>query len=326
MSWVRTSDDAPDHPKLIGLTDAAYALWHRALSYCNRQLTDGFVPVGAVPALSRSTKPLDAAKELVTARLWEVADGGFQVHDFADYQPSRASVEEERRKKSEDKQRAGHAGGKRSAERRKQRASRLEAAGKQTRSSGQAAGLNSQAESQAEPKQNEAPDPDPDPEGENPPGPPSAAASAATPGSEPEPSQPTTTPQTLAGIWPTNPEPGGIEGPQRADAGDLEAMARHAMTRPAELTPYERSRVAKVHARLVNTLAISAEDRALIVEVDTKLALRDNASAGPAPSSYGAPIQLSGGSPPPIDFTINAGPKRETFKTKRVASPLPEEE
>lgn len=324
MSWVRTSDDAPDHPKLIGLTDAAYALWHRALSYCNRQLTDGFVPSGAVPALSRSTKPLDAAKELVTAKLWEIADGGFQVHDFADYQPSRASVEEERRKKSEDKQRAGHVGGKRSAEKRKQRASRPEAASKQTRSSEQADGLNLQAETQAEPKQNEAPDPDPDPEGENPPGPPSAAALAATPGSDPD--LATSPPFGLTGIWPKDPALGSDEGAPRADVADLEAMARHAMTRPAELTPYERSRVAKVHARLVNTLALTAEDRALIVEVDTKLTLRDEASAGPRPSSFGAPVQLSGVSPPPIDFTINAGPKREIFKTKRVASPTLEDE
>lgn len=319
MSWVRTSDDAPDHPKLIGLTDAAYALWHRALSYCNRQLTDGFVPAGAVPALSRSTKPGDAAKELVTAKLWEVAEGGFQVHDFLDYQPSKAKVEKEKREKSEAKQRAGHAGGKKSGARRKHVASRDEADAKQEGSRTPSTG---QAGHQAHGKQNEAPDPDPDPEGENPPGPPSAAAPAATTGSEPEPSQPTAAPQTLAGIWPTDPETGG-DGVHPSSLGDLEAMARYAMTRPADLTPYERSRVAKVHARLVNTLAISAEDRALIVEVDTKLALRDDANAGPAQSSFAAPIQLSGGSPPPIDFTVNAGPKRETFKPKRLVAPSP---
>jgi hypothetical protein len=315
MSWVRTSDDAPDHPKLIGLTDAAYALWHRALSYCNRQLTDGFVPAGAVPALSRSAKPGDAAKDLVTARLWEIAEGGFMVHDYLDYQPSRAEVEEERRKKSEAKQRAGSAGGKRSGESRKQTRSRKEADAKQE-------GSRREAGPQAQGKQNEAPDPVS--QGENPPGPPSAAAPAADPGSDPEPVQPTDTPQTLADIWPKDPEPGS--GERKPTIPELEAMARHAMARPAELTPYERSRVAKVHARLVSTLPLSPEDMALIVEVDTKLALRDDAQGGPAPSSL-PPLVLSPVTTPRWDPFTNAGPKRDRSKLPKLPMPTtPEDE
>lgn len=314
MSWFCIDDGFAFHAKAIAAGNEACGAWARAGSWSGApaNLTDGYIPKDVAHQIARPAiwQKLIDAKAGKEHGLIEVRPDGYQIHDYLKYNPSAEKVR-----------------AKRAAWVQRQKKAR-EKSGDDTRETNDVSRRdNNVTHENTIGLSQRSPFPIPHSPGD-PPGPPSAAALAATPGSEPEPSQPTATPQTLAGIWPTDPEPRGVEGAQPSGVGDLEAMARYAMTRPAELTPYERSRVAKVHARLVNTLAISAEDRALIVEVDTKLALRDDANAGPAPSSFGAPVQLSGGSPPPIDFTVNAGPKRETFKPKRLAapSPMPEDE
>lgn len=270
MSWVCTSDDAPEHPKLIGLDDAAYALWHRALSYCNRQLTDGFVPAGALVALSRAPKPADVAKALVAAKLWETAEGGFMVHDYLDYQPSRAEVEEERRKKSEAKQKAGAAGGKRSGETRKQKRSREEAEAKQRTSTPPSTG---QSDHQAGSKQNEAPDPDPVFERENPPTP-RALDAERTEDAE------GSAKGSLAGIWPKDPP---SDRAPKLGVVEVEAMVREAMGRTGELTPWQRGQLTKIHGRIVAACPITAEQAAIVVEIDAALHAATSATQPPLP-------------------------------------------
>lgn len=96
MPWVRLDDDLPDHPKIIAAGPMASWLHVCALAYCNRYLTDGFVPEGQVPKLSSLNQPRRLAAALVRVGLWEEAVGGFRVHDFLNYQPSRVQVEAER--------------------------------------------------------------------------------------------------------------------------------------------------------------------------------------------------------------------------------------
>jgi hypothetical protein len=169
MTWVRLDDGAPEHPKVVGLGDDAFALWVRALCYCNRALTDGFVPSGALSSLSRAKRPADVAAKLVAEKLWEPVDGGYQVHDYTDFQPSRAEIEEQRREKSEAKRRAGQAGGRRSGEARR---------AKPGRSRREAEPKHDESGLEDDDKQDEAPIPIPVPEGSPPVSPPQGGAPA----------------------------------------------------------------------------------------------------------------------------------------------------
>lgn len=110
MSWVRTEDTAPDHPKLVGLEDSEVAMWWRGLCYASRYRTDGAIPKGAIRQLSKNRKPETVAAKLVAVGLWEETPDGFRVHDYLDYNLSAAEQKERRDIRSA----AGKLGGKRS--------------------------------------------------------------------------------------------------------------------------------------------------------------------------------------------------------------------
>ena len=44
MPWVKLDDGFTDHPKIASLSDSAFRTFVTALCYCNKNLTDGFVP------------------------------------------------------------------------------------------------------------------------------------------------------------------------------------------------------------------------------------------------------------------------------------------
>lgn len=44
MPWVRIDDGMPQHPKVAAAGPLAFALQIAGLCYCNRNLTDGFIP------------------------------------------------------------------------------------------------------------------------------------------------------------------------------------------------------------------------------------------------------------------------------------------
>jgi len=118
MTWVRLEDQFDEHPKIAALSDTALALFVCGLGYCNRNLTDGFIPTAVGNGKLRycDGNPVPAIRELVAAGLWEQVGGGWLVHDFLDYQPSKEKVLEDRAKK----QAAGRAGGQASARARRQ--------------------------------------------------------------------------------------------------------------------------------------------------------------------------------------------------------------
>jgi len=154
MSWVRTDDAAPDHPKLVGLDDTAIAMWWRGLCYASRYRTDGAIPRGALARLTRDRKPETVAARLTAAGLWEATKGGYTVHDFLEYNLSAAEQEERARARAE----AGRRGGQRSGESRRGKG---EADGNQPGSKREASA--SQKPKQREAKPNPDPDPPPDP-------------------------------------------------------------------------------------------------------------------------------------------------------------------
>lgn len=90
MAWVKLDDHFDEHPKLAGVSNDAMLLWCCALAYCNRNLTDGFVPA-AVALRLRGGSP-ETIQELVAASAWDTSEQGFSVHDYLDFQPTRSSV------------------------------------------------------------------------------------------------------------------------------------------------------------------------------------------------------------------------------------------
>lgn len=133
MAWVRIDDSFASHPKVVAAGPLAMAMQVAALCYCNRELTDGFVP----RAVARTLLDWQIEREdgrlfdvgvtcgmqgddvscswvidvLVEAGMWEVVDGGYLIHDYLEYQPSRAQVESERASLSEKRAAAGRLGG-----------------------------------------------------------------------------------------------------------------------------------------------------------------------------------------------------------------------
>ena len=129
MTWTKIDDQFYDHPKVVAAGPLGIALFVCGLSYCSRHLTDGFISVAQVRRLIDTADPEVVAGTLVAVGLWERRDGGYQVHDYLEYNPSRAKVEAIRQARRE----AGREGGLRSGEaRRKQAEEEGEANVKQT--------------------------------------------------------------------------------------------------------------------------------------------------------------------------------------------------
>jgi hypothetical protein len=94
--WAVVDCEALDHIKFDGVSDAAVHLWLRALLYCRKHLTDGFVPEGKIKVFAASLtsvkKPGFVVAELVERGLWRVAPGGWKMHDYSAWQQTRDEV------------------------------------------------------------------------------------------------------------------------------------------------------------------------------------------------------------------------------------------
>lgn len=143
MTWVRIDEAFARHPKVAQAGPLALAMHVAALCYCNQYLTDGFVPRAAVTTMldfegiAVDVDPDDddtqcvghragwwtATQALEDAGLWDNVSGGWRIHDYLDYQPSKAQVIAERAQR----QAAGKAGGQASAKARAQRKSKQNA-------------------------------------------------------------------------------------------------------------------------------------------------------------------------------------------------------
>ena len=171
MTWVRIDDRFNEHPKLAAVGPVGWGIWIAGLAYCNRNLTDGFIPraiaIGfggdwtllvrpepgdpnpdreLVWTIDRGTgahgESMDTQwiiDRLVDNDLWNETPGGYLVHDYSDYQPTKAEVLQQRAQKEA----AGRAGG-------------IAAARARAMADGTAEGL-------AKPKQNRTPNPSPYP-------------------------------------------------------------------------------------------------------------------------------------------------------------------
>lgn len=101
MPWVKLDDRFPSHRKIALLSDRAFRLHVSAICWCAENLTDGRISDRelALVAHVRSIKTI--AMQLEDAGLWDRIDGGWEIHDYLDYNPSRDQVLSDRKKNAE---------------------------------------------------------------------------------------------------------------------------------------------------------------------------------------------------------------------------------
>lgn len=98
MTWFKVDDKLHSNNKIRKVAaeePAALALWLIAGSWCSDNTNDGVVPDHQLPWLMPARGD-ELAHKLVSARLWRRVRGGYQFHDWTDWNPSREKVERER--------------------------------------------------------------------------------------------------------------------------------------------------------------------------------------------------------------------------------------
>lgn len=97
LSWVRLECSFPRNPKVLALVEAkawrAIAVYIAGLSYSGEHGLDGFLPRSCLVYLHGSQRD---AHQLEEVGLWHWAEGGWDIHDWHDYQPSSERVAKRR--------------------------------------------------------------------------------------------------------------------------------------------------------------------------------------------------------------------------------------
>jgi len=92
MPWGKLDDSLYDHPKLDALGKLrlpCVGLWAVAISWSNRRLTDGHIPLDRIRLLGGTRGQAEA---LVAAGLFDQDDEGYRIHDFGDFNDTRDAV------------------------------------------------------------------------------------------------------------------------------------------------------------------------------------------------------------------------------------------
>lgn len=112
MGWFKVDDQLAFHAKTVMVGNSAMGLWVRAGSWSSAHLTDGFIPAHMANAMANAmAKPSDT-ESLVESGLWDEVDGGYQFHDWSEFQPSGEEEKQKRKATSEARSAAGKAGAK----------------------------------------------------------------------------------------------------------------------------------------------------------------------------------------------------------------------
>ncbi len=130
MAWVRLDENFAQHPKVVKAGPLGMAMHVAALCYCNQHLTDGFVPKqiartlldltglgmglwdGGLVGGGHDAEWEMIVNDLVEAGLWDPEDDGWVIHDYHDYQPSKAHILSIRKSRADAGRRGGQAKGK----------------------------------------------------------------------------------------------------------------------------------------------------------------------------------------------------------------------
>lgn len=104
LNWVRVDATLASNHKVLALLaekggDHAVCVYIFALGYCGSHGTDGFIPNTALGLIHGRPRDKDL---LVEVGLWHELPGGYEVHDWLEFQPS----SEETKARSEKAKRA----------------------------------------------------------------------------------------------------------------------------------------------------------------------------------------------------------------------------
>ena len=106
MAWARLDDRLNDaDSKLLAVSDAAHRMYTCGLVYVQKALTDGFIPEHVIETFGVRAKHKRAiAEELCTPlvpgkqSLWHKVPGGYQVHDYLDWNDNKETIVEKRQR------------------------------------------------------------------------------------------------------------------------------------------------------------------------------------------------------------------------------------
>jgi hypothetical protein len=110
MTWVRTDDAMPLHPKILCLSDGAFRLWQNGLHFANRSATDGKIETRLLPSLNHhgrwTAKQLSGFVAELVPGLWIDRGDHYEIHDYAHFQAEALKERVERKRANErDRQR-----------------------------------------------------------------------------------------------------------------------------------------------------------------------------------------------------------------------------
>jgi len=105
MAWLRIESNFPNHRKVLaagqqlgrGAVGRVIGVWTIGACYAVAHLTDGLVPAIVLEDTRYDRHPREVIAAMVDQGLLHVVDGGYQLHDFNDYNPSADAVKEKRR-------------------------------------------------------------------------------------------------------------------------------------------------------------------------------------------------------------------------------------
>ena len=99
MPYLNLDDGYPEHRKVDALSDGAFRLHTSGLCYCAREQTDGFLFDHRVPRLVPRYRA-SHLDELTRGEnpMWVPVPGGYQIHDYLEWNKSRDWWDEKREK------------------------------------------------------------------------------------------------------------------------------------------------------------------------------------------------------------------------------------
>jgi len=103
MAWARIDDKFLDNPKVRKAGKEATYLYVSGLVYSSNQLTEGYISdeaLGLVAYKGFIKNERTHAATLVECELWDRIEGGYQIHDYLEYNPTKEQIEEARAKKA----------------------------------------------------------------------------------------------------------------------------------------------------------------------------------------------------------------------------------
>jgi hypothetical protein len=111
MPYLNLDDNFADHPKVDALSDGAFRLHVAGLLHCAKHLTDGDVERARARRLTPTFKAA-LINELAESGLWVPNGDTYAIHDYLDWNKSKAWWDDKRAKDAKRKAdwRASHAG------------------------------------------------------------------------------------------------------------------------------------------------------------------------------------------------------------------------